>query len=66
MTTPKAPAMREEFDPDQVIIAIEHFLDYGEQTYQKGQHDGYFSGNGWAARVLRFHHKQLNEQSKNT
>ncbi len=49
----------ETFEDWEVDQAIKQFLEYGEETLNnaKGQ-KGYFSGNGWAARVLRYHLKQ--------
>lgn len=56
----------ETFDHNQVICAIEAFLEYGKDSYGKC-HKGYFYGGGWAARVLRFHLKCLQkiERDKN-
>lgn len=51
----------EQFDNDQIIKAIEQWLEYGNKQYLKSQ-QGYFSGFGWAARALRFHLKQLKEK----
>ena len=48
----------EKFTEQQTIIAIEQFLEYGEQQFCKSQH-GYFSGAGWAARCLNAHRKRL-------
>jgi hypothetical protein len=48
----------ETFAKWEVIAAIEQFLEYGEEQFQKS-HDGYFSGQGWAARCLRSHKEQL-------
>ena len=50
------------FDKVETIKSIEQFLVYGEQTYEpKGSngHAGYFSGDGWAAKVLRSHLEDL-------
>jgi len=44
----------ETFTPEQVEHAIRSFLSYGEDQYGKSQH-GYFSGQGFAGRALRFH-----------
>lgn len=58
-------AEAEVFTDDQVAIAIEQFLEYGEQTFcldndkiVKG-HGGYFSEGGWAARCLKAHLEEL-------
>ena len=55
--------MSETFTPDQVDSAIAAFLEYGEQSLNddlsQGGHRGYFSGNGWAARCLRWHRTEL-------
>jgi hypothetical protein len=55
----------EVFTNDETIIAIEQFLEYGEQKFcidndkiVKG-HGGYFSGGGWAARCLKYHLEEL-------
>ena len=55
----------ETFTKNQVVDAIESFLEYGEKTFVEekeigglGQ-KGYFSGNGWAARCLRYHLEEL-------
>jgi hypothetical protein len=50
----------EGFTEIQTIRAIESFLEYGEQEFGKSQ-QGYFSGNGWAARCLRAHVRRLRE-----
>ena len=55
----------ETFRRDQVICAIDQFLEYGEQEYNKS-HKGYFSGPGWAARALRWHLEQLKLQESAT
>ena len=44
----------ETFTPEQVEHAIRSFLSYGEDQYGKSQH-GFFSGQGFAGRALRFH-----------
>lgn len=60
----------ETFSHEQVLHAIETFLQYGEQSYcpsgaPDAGHRGYFSGSGWAARCLRWHFEQLKaEQEK--
>lgn len=48
----------EKFTEQQTIIAIEQFLEYGEQQFGKSQ-QGYFSGVGWAARCLNAHRERL-------
>ena len=56
----------EAFTVQQVICAIEEFLKYGEDSFVKDKEigdlgqGGYFRGNGWAARCLRFHLSELN------
>ena len=52
----------ETFDKSETIKSIERFLVYGEKTYEpKGPngHAGYFSGDAWAAKVLRSHLEDL-------
>jgi hypothetical protein len=44
--------MSEHFSDTEYVHAIENWLEYGQQEYGKSQ-QGYFSGGGWAARVLR-------------
>mgnify|MGYP007100062092 CR=1 FL=1 len=69
---PPKSEKRETFDDDQVILAIEHWLEYGQQSYNPGRHPsakfaghaGLFSNSGWDARVLRFHLEQLKEKQK--
>lgn len=62
--------MNETFDTNQVICAIQQFLEFGEQEYvehkNEGElgHMGYFSRNGWAARCLRFHLEQITQSHK--
>jgi hypothetical protein len=67
MTTPAAnpntceatgSAPVETFTPEEVQQAIRSFLEYGKQQYGKSQ-QGYFSGDGFAARALRFHLDRL-------
>ncbi len=55
----------ETFDARQILCAIDQFLEYGEESYvedkepnEPGQR-GYFSGQGWAARCLRYHREQV-------
>ena len=53
------------FPKERIVSAIQAFLDYGESSYVEDKpidvpgHGGIFSGNGWAARCLRHHLKQL-------
>ena len=60
----------EEFTDSQVRTAIDAFLEYGEKSLVKrlepytAGHHGYFSGDGWAARCLRYHLRKL-EEGKN-
>lgn len=56
--TRRSVVMEETFTDSQVIAAIREFLKYGEQEFNKS-HSGYFSGDGWAARCLRFHMGKL-------
>jgi hypothetical protein len=53
------------FTEAEVIAAIEQWLRFGEgscvelgQAFNSG-HRGYYSQDGWAARVLKFHLSQL-------
>ena len=56
--------MGEEFTESNVKKSIESFLEYGEDEFGNS-HGGYFSGDGWAARVLKWHLNQLKfENSK--
>ena len=48
----------EKFTEEQTILAIGQFLEYGEQQFGKSQ-QGYFSGQGWAARCLNAHRENL-------
>lgn len=48
----------ETFTDSQIENAVEQFLKFGEDQYQKSQ-EGYYSGSGWAARCLRYHLEQL-------
>lgn len=57
MTNP-IPRDSAQFTPDQIDSAIKAFLDFGEQTAGTA-HQGYFSGPGWAAKVLRHHREAL-------
>jgi hypothetical protein len=50
---------REKFTDSDIVTAIRHFLQFGEDG-QGRSHQGYYSGDGWAARVMRFHLDQLN------
>ena len=42
-----------EFTPAKMSLAIGQWLQFGEDMFGNGEHDGYFSGDGWAARALR-------------
>jgi len=57
------PNEEETFTEDQITIAIEQWLDYGEQSFEQC-HLGYFSGGGWAARCLRYHLRQREKGRK--
>ena len=48
----------ESFSQDEVIAAIRSFIEHGEVNYGKC-HQGYLSNSGFAARVLKYHLKQL-------
>lgn len=52
---------QETFSKEQVQIAIKQFLEWGEKEYKHSQ-EGYFSGDGWAARCLRWHLEQLKNE----
>ena len=52
-TTPKQPDPSPEFTPDQMVVAINQWLQFGEDMFNDGHQQGYFSGDGWAARSLR-------------
>ncbi len=56
----------ETFTKEQMLIAVEQFLAYGEESFNPDKvagksdgHGGYFSGSGWAARALRGLQRQL-------
>lgn len=58
----------ERFTSDQVIAAIEDFLEYGESSFVETKvtpdslgHCGYLSKGGWAACCLRFHLTELKQ-----
>lgn len=53
----------ETFTPEEVQQAIRSFIAYGEDQYGKSQ-QGYFSGNGFAARALRFHLDRLTSDNR--
>lgn len=53
----------EEFSNDQIIIAIDQFLEYAEHQFGITQ-QGYFSGDGWAARCLRYQKQCLLDKEK--
>lgn len=56
---------REKFSKQDTIDAVHSFLMYGESGFTEeaeligNQHRGYYSGSGWAARVLRQHFEDL-------
>lgn len=50
-----------EFSNADVIEAIKDFLEFGEDSYDCCQR-GYFSGDGYAARCLRYHLEQLQRE----
>jgi hypothetical protein len=57
---------QETFTDNEIITAIKQWLEHGEKCFVKNKplgdergHAGYFSGDGWAARCLRFHLDQL-------
>jgi hypothetical protein len=45
--------MKEKFTTEEVKTAIEQWLEFGERS-DGNSHQGYFSGEGWAARALRY------------
>jgi len=53
----------ETFTTQEVQSAISYFLEYGEMQFGKSQ-CGYFSGDGWAARALRFHLGRLKSDNR--
>ena len=69
----QSSAQQKTFTDAQITIALHQFLDYGEQSFCGNEHTnpgglgacrqqhGYFSGNGWAARALRYHLSRLNK-----
>ena len=61
----EAPATSpiETFTTQEVQYAISYFLEYGEMQFGKSQ-CGYFSGDGWAARALRFHLGRLKSDNR--
>lgn len=48
----------EKFDKEEIEKAITQFLEFGDEA-MGCCHLGYFGGNGWAARVLRYHLEQM-------
>lgn len=56
---------QETFDKLEIETAISQFIAYGERESGKS-HSGYFSGDGFAARALRYHLKQLQNEETNT
>jgi hypothetical protein len=53
----------ESFDRKEVLHAIEEFLAYGEKEMGKS-HQGYFAGDGFAAKCLRSHLAELSKKKK--
>ena len=53
---------KETFSKDQIEHAVKLFLDFGETSFNQC-HKGYFSGDGFAARALRFHLSELKNES---
>jgi hypothetical protein len=51
-------APEEQFTEDQIHSVIRAWLEYGENSFGRCQ-QGYFSGDGFGARCLRYHLKQL-------
>lgn len=51
-----------DFNKSQVVASLEQFLKYGESQNGKS-HSGYFSGNGFAARCLRWHLEELKRET---
>jgi hypothetical protein len=58
----KAKSKEETLTKKEMLMAVEQFLKYGEQSFNPekaagrdswGGHGGYYSGSGWAARALR-------------
>lgn len=47
--------MSETFTDADVRHVIEQFVEWGERAFTRGEQKGYFSGDGYAARCLRFH-----------
>lgn len=56
--SPRNITDQETFTIGEIQCAIAQFLKYGEDEFEKSQ-QGYFSGNGFAARALRFHLNQI-------
>ena len=48
----------ETFSDEEIVRALEQFLEFGEATFQRA-HRGYYAGSGWAARCLRYHLEQM-------
>lgn len=51
----------ESFDLQQIEHALATWIDFGERSLGMC-HNGYYAGEGWAARVLRYLHKQCEIQ----
>ena len=49
VTPPPTPS----FTTDQMIAAINAWLQFGQDMFNDGYQDGYFSGDGWAVLALR-------------
>ena len=52
-TTPKQQNPPSEFTPEQMVAAIGRWLQFGQDMFDDGYQDGYFCGDGLAARALR-------------
>ncbi len=50
----------ETFTEAQTIDAVKSFLEYGEREFGRS-HQGTFSSDGWTARCLRSHLKDLQD-----
>ena len=53
---------KETFTNEQVKDAIRQWLRWGEDAYKAGHQQGYFSGDGWGARCLKFHLRRLSKR----
>jgi hypothetical protein len=65
VTPTKGVTDGEAFTQDQVEASLRAYLDYGEQQYLKSQ-QGYFSGEGFAARCIRWHLNTIAAATKET